>query len=188
MSRKDKISLACLGLGAAAILVWGTAAFVSPMVEAHAAAEKAKDAAEKANRERVAAEARNQAARQAQLQARLAARNDQIAQIVAQREQKLSPQIIKQNRGPNIRVRVTETRLYVTSYETNELWALTFYINGQPPFTWRHKVGPIPPHEEFFVSLNEFTKKDGRRFNPFEYKVTEIWAGGDGFDYAGFSP
>jgi hypothetical protein len=38
------------------------------------------------------------------------------------------------------------------------------------------------------MSLNEFTQKDGRRFNPNEYKVTVIWAGGDGFDYASFQP
>jgi hypothetical protein len=36
------------------------------------------------------------------------------------------------------------------------------------------------------VPLNQFTKDNGERFNPYAYKVTKLWIGGDNYDYVEF--
>jgi len=84
--------------------------------------------------------------------------------------------------------RCDDSRLYVTSHETNELESLEFRLNSQSRKTWYSKIGPIPSNREFFIRLNDFAMDDGRRFNPFAYKVTQVWAGGSGFDFYGFTP
>ena len=122
-----------------------------------------------------------------------AARSQRVEQMVAKRDAERQRKVnaqpeAKKNRGPSLSIRYTDTRLYVASRESGEIESLTFYLNAPPPNTWSSKIGPIPLNREFYIPLNEFIMKDGRRFDPFAYKVTEVWAGGSGFDYARFSP
>lgn len=57
------------------------------------------------------------------------------------------------------------------------------YINGMPPFSFKANCTLPTVGDKVSINVNEFIKKDGSRFNPFAYAVTEIWVGGAGYDY-----
>ena len=61
--------------------------------------------------------------------------------------------------------------------------AVTIYINGMPPFTFKKEVAGPAIGEVVLIPLSDFIKKDGTRFDPHAAAVVETWVGGAGFDY-----
>ncbi|MDD5520846.1 MAG: hypothetical protein PHI84_08525 [Kiritimatiellae bacterium] len=64
--------------------------------------------------------------------------------------------------------------------------AITVYLNGTPPFTYAATFTAPSVGESVSIPLSSFINKDGKRFNPISYAVTEAWVGGSGYDYAKF--
>jgi hypothetical protein len=60
------------------------------------------------------------------------------------------------------------------------------YINGMPPFTYKAQCIYPSVGEKVSVNLDDFTEKNGTRFNPRSHAVTEVWVGGAGYDYKAF--
>lgn len=60
------------------------------------------------------------------------------------------------------------------------------YINGTPPFTYHARATTPTPGNHITLRLDEFVKKDGIRFNPITQAVTEVWIGGNGYDYQSY--
>ena len=87
---------------------------------------------------------------------------------------------------PNVSIRTSDSIVEITNAGTESWSAMTVYINGQPPFTYKWD-GPAPGvGQSKSILLREFDKK-GERFDPFKYKVTEVWVGGGGYDYSSFN-
>jgi hypothetical protein len=60
------------------------------------------------------------------------------------------------------------------------------YLNDSPPFTYRADVAMPAVGQNVRLPLLQFIKKDGERFSPLKWAVTEAWIGGDGYDYVKF--
>ena len=64
---------------------------------------------------------------------------------------------------------------------------LTLYLNGTPPFTYNVSIEPLKPGQTMTIPLSKFSTDGGKRFDPSAFRVTEVWIGGGGFDYARFA-
>jgi ribosomal protein L40E len=68
----------------------------------------------------------------------------------------------------------------------SEDWlSVDVYINGMPPFTYRTTI-ELEAGKSGKVSLRDFSKKNGERFNPDTHRVVEVWIGGGGYNYQKF--
>lgn len=86
----------------------------------------------------------------------------------------------------DVRVSWSRTTLAVTNVSAPAGREMTVYLNGQPPFTYRATTTVPAAGQTVRLALNDFTMKDGTRFNPFGLAVTEAWVGGGSYDYAKF--
>lgn len=64
--------------------------------------------------------------------------------------------------------------------------AMTVYLNGSPPFTYKAEAIVPALGRSVEIPLVTFTQKDGTRFNPIATAVTVVWVGGNGYDYRSF--
>jgi hypothetical protein len=60
--------------------------------------------------------------------------------------------------------------------------ASTVFI-AMPPFSYTLAVKALKPGESTTEDLSDFTKDSGARFDPNQYRVTEVWIGGADYDY-----
>ena len=86
---------------------------------------------------------------------------------------------------PQVSVAWSDSVVEITNKGTEPWSAMTVYINGQPPFTFEWNGSAQAVGQSKRILLREFDKK-GERFDPSKYKVTEVWVGGGGYDYASF--
>jgi hypothetical protein len=87
---------------------------------------------------------------------------------------------------PSVSVRCGDSVIEITNTATANWSHMTVYINGHPPFAYKWD-GPAPAvGQSKMISLNDFDK-DGERFDPVKYKVTEAWVGGNGYDFSSFN-
>ena len=63
---------------------------------------------------------------------------------------------------------------------------MVVYINGTPPFAYKTACSAPAIGQTVRIPLTSFVKKDGERFNPLSYAVTEVWVGGAGYDYESY--
>jgi hypothetical protein len=89
-----------------------------------------------------------------------------------------------QPRTVNAAVRFDAANVGIKNSDSTNWPTLEVFINGSPPFSYRYVMAPLAPGQSIVIPLNEFAKeKSGERFDPFRYKLTSIWIGGNGFDY-----
>lgn len=60
------------------------------------------------------------------------------------------------------------------------------YLNGNPPSAYHYHLGVLQPDHPYKIALRDFSKQDGKRFNPDEYKITVVWIGGGKYDYKSY--
>jgi hypothetical protein len=88
----------------------------------------------------------------------------------------------------SVSVRASTTELELRNQGSPDGIPITIYINGTPPYTYRSDATMPPSGATVLrIPLQQFTKKDGERFNPFRHAVTTVWVGGSGYDYRSFT-
>lgn len=99
--------------------------------------------------------------------------------------QEYSP-LPEQHRTVKADITAGRTTLTVINRDEDKWEAKQLFINGMPPFTYRLWIDPLGPGQATIIPLSDFTKKNGERFQPDRFAVTEIWIGGNGFDYTSY--
>jgi hypothetical protein len=79
-------------------------------------------------------------------------------------------------------ITTTDVDLRVQNEDAFDWHGTEIYLNGRPPFTYHYVLDTLKAGESIDIPLTSFDN-EGKRFQPIEYKVTEIWIGGGGFDY-----
>lgn len=87
----------------------------------------------------------------------------------------------------DVRVSWSRTELEITNVSAPTGLQAVVYLNGTPPFTYQAGVELPAPGKSSRFALNDFTTKNGERFNPLTTAVTVVWVGGGGYDYKQFS-
>ena len=59
----------------------------------------------------------------------------------------------------------------------------TLYLNATPPNGWKASCILPVPGSPTRMPLSDFITRDGERFNPYARAVTEVWIGGNGYDF-----
>ena len=68
------------------------------------------------------------------------------------------------------KVSKTSTQIIIKSVDTQKWTKLEVEINGD----FEYKLDEITPGQEIRIGLMQFTKSDGKRFDPFEYSVKDV--------------
>jgi hypothetical protein len=84
-----------------------------------------------------------------------------------------------------VEVGASDFVLRVTNRRTENWNVMVVYINGSPPFTYKWEGQAPAVGKSTTISLREFVKENGERFDSYRTKVVEVWVGGDGYDYRG---
>src|SRR5205807_903397 len=72
----------------------------------------------------------------------------------------------------------SETVVQVTNTGASDWNEAVIYINGTPPNAYRITRPAPKVGQSLKIPLRDFAKPDGKRFNPGELAVTDIWIGG----------
>lgn len=83
----------------------------------------------------------------------------------------------------SVSIKHNRAAIEITNTGTADWPEAVIYINDTPPFTYKAVIAAPPIGQAAVVRLSDFTKKDGERFNPSAYALTEIWVGGSGYDF-----
>lgn len=90
--------------------------------------------------------------------------------------------------APQVHVAASGLALYLTNKGTPDNWTeAVVYLNDHPPFTYKWSGAAPQNGATITIPLSEFVKEDGERFDGFRRKVTQVWVGGSGYDYVGYS-
>ena len=86
----------------------------------------------------------------------------------------------------NAEIRFTDMKMVIKNIDSEDWPLVSIYVNSDPPFGYHYTVGPVPPGRPFQISLNDFIKDNGERFNPFANKIVKVWIGGGDYDYEAY--
>jgi hypothetical protein len=72
----------------------------------------------------------------------------------------------------------------IISNARKETWdSVNVFVNSEPPFGYGCRLDNVKPLDSKAIPLSEFVDSDGKRFNPYTYKVLYIWIGNDQIKY-----
>jgi hypothetical protein len=84
-------------------------------------------------------------------------------------------------------VELTPSAVAVTNFDEFTWARVTVYLNGTPLDGYEAVYNrQVAPHQRIFIPFSEFARGD-RRFNPFEFKVTQAMVWVEGHDAPTFS-
>jgi hypothetical protein len=89
----------------------------------------------------------------------------------------------KQSKVADVSIAYNEVAVEITNDGSPNWTTAEIYLNGSPPFSYKATVVAPAVGKSVRIPLASFVKKDGTRFNPLTHAVTEIWVGGNGFDF-----
>jgi hypothetical protein len=100
----------------------------------------------------------------------------------------ISSPSISEKKTVNADISYNDYKVTIKNLDSFDWPELDVYINGSPPFSYTARIQALKSGESATYDLNQFAKSDGERFNPDAYKVTELWIGGDDYDYKKYGP
>ncbi|HEV2350832.1 MAG TPA: hypothetical protein VG028_13405 [Terriglobia bacterium] len=90
---------------------------------------------------------------------------------------------VPQHKLADADIQVGSYELEIANADTNDWPPLIIYLNGSPPWAFHATIPSLAAGQKINVSLRSFAKDDGLRFDPSNYKVTELWIGGGSYDF-----
>jgi len=79
-----------------------------------------------------------------------------------------------------------DNKVRIRNMDSSDWPEMNVYINGDPLFGYGIRIHELKSGESVTISLEQFTKDNGERFNPNNYRVVKLWIGGGDFDYVAY--
>ncbi len=99
------------------------------------------------------------------------------------RQNSLPPVVRHKTQTPQAEFRDPDDGSLIVKNVGTEDWnGVSIYIDSNPPFGYSATLS-LKAGEKARYRLVDFTKENGERFNPINFKVKLVWIGGAGYDY-----
>jgi len=115
--------------------------------------------------------------------------DEYVAQSAARDAQRSAQKAANHHKIANASVAYDDYKVRISNNDAETWPELNVFINpgfGGPSSGYGIRIPALQSGKSITIPLKQFTKDNGERFNPDTYRITELWIGGEDYDYQKF--